>query len=1199
MANVLLLAEKPQAAAKIAAALAEGQPRQLRRKQTYWFEFERGGNHLFVVPAVGHLYGLRSTEKGYGYPSFEVEWAPSSEISKTSAFTKDYLKNIEALSKKADEFVAATDWDLEGEVIAANILEYGCGVKNPKRMYFSTLVAEDLVDAFENAKPQDKKAVEAGRTRHEVDWIWGINLSRALMAAIKKAGAFRVMSVGRVQGPALALLAKKEKEIAAFKPEPYWQLFAHELPHELRFTHEEDKFFEKEKAQAAYENSLAGQKNARVTSVEKKEYRQSPPAPFDLTTLQLEAYRAFGLPPTQTLQVAQELYEAAAISYPRTASEKLPAKLNLQKIISKLAENPAYADLAKKLISGKRFKPHEGKKEDPAHPCFPADTVIQLADGIEKSFEELTENAKWRFDREHKSFYSPCAEDVWVLAWNARNGAIAHAEVNGFWRTPSPFANLLKITLESRESVVLTPNHEVGRFNGKSIEFVQARSLKEGDVLAMKPCIRKTRRKIILTEKEFVCAYSREQRSAFECKVTKDSPPPASRKTIEKMRNFFPLYSDSQRAVLLARLVGHLVGDGHIAYEKAGGRRNRFPKSMFLSDVNGLAELLRDIRELGFSTNKPIKRGKVLVCFSSNAALNRVLIALGAPCGDKVVSKFSIPAWIEENAELSRAFLQAYLGAELAKPQANSRNPRDLRELTVVMSKVAETLDSGKHFFKQLKRGLARFGIETSKIKVRSKSMRTKDGKQTYQLSFYINNQRENLLRFFTEVGYAYCGYKEQLAEKATAYLLARKVETQKRARARNQAKLLYRRGSNAAEIARQLNMPHSTVKGWLFCSKGGKDSEHVPIALLKEWRHFHGNASKMRYASVATVSIKRSPRFVYDLEVKGCHTYFANSLLVHNCVHPTGQKPGSLPDYQRKVYDLVVKRFLACFAPEAKRESATVRIALGSEPYAVSGARTVEPGWIEFYAPYADFDEVTLPPFKQGQQVEIEKVEMAEKETQPPKRYTQASLVKKLEDLELGTKATRAAIIQTLFDRGYAVGKSIEATPLGMTVYDALHKSSPEILSEEMTRGLEKEMDEIQEGRQSHDAVVADSRKELAAILSKFKPKEEAVGQELMKGLRSTQYAAAVLGKCSKCEKGMLVLRRSKFGYFVGCNAYPACRNLYPLPKEAVAKPTGKTCEKCGTPIVTILRKGKRPFRMCLDTKCETKKNWGRKEEG
>ncbi|MGB9577620.1 MAG: DNA topoisomerase, partial [Candidatus Norongarragalinales archaeon] len=234
-----------------------------------------------------------------------------------------------------------------------------------------------------------------------------------------------------------------------------------------------------------------------------------------------------------------------------------------------------------------------------------------------------------------------------------------------------------------------------------------------------------------------------------------------------------------------------------------------------------------------------------------------------------------------------------------------------------------------------------------------------------------------------------------------------------------------------------------------------------------------------------------------------------------------------------------------------------------------------------------------------EGQQIEASKIELVEKQTQPPKRYTLASLVKKLEEKELGTKATRAAIIQTLFDRGYLRGeKNIEVTPLGMTVFEALKKHAPDILSEEMTRSLEKEMEEIQEARLSREKVLEDSRKELSAILEKFRKKEQEIGADLLKGLRVTQSSANTLGKCSKCGKGMLVIRKSKYGYFVGCNAYPECRNVYSLPKDAVPKSTGKTCEKCGTPIVTIVRKGKRPFRMCLDPACETKKNWGKKKE-
>jgi len=84
-------------------------------------------------------------------------------------------------------------------------------------------------------------------------------------------------------------------------------------------------------------------------------------------------------------------------------------------------------------------------------------------------------------------------------------------------------------------------------------------------------------------------------------------------------------------------------------------------------------------------------------------------------------------------------------------------------------------------------------------------------------------------------------------------------------------------------------------------------------------------------------------------------------------------------------------------------------------------------------------------------------------------------------------------------------------------------------------------------------------------------------------------------LGKCNLCKEGNIVIKRSAYGFFAACDKYPACKNTFPLPHNAFIEGTGKQCEKCGTPIVVVKRRGKRTFQMCLDTKCPTKKDWAK----
>ena len=124
--------------------------------------------------------------------------------------------------------IIATDYDEEGEVIGYNILRFLCNRRNAKRMRFSTLTRQELLKSFENLDEMDFNLIEAGYTRHFVDWYFGINFTRALTNALRNHGErFAIISTGRVQGPTLALLVKREQEIRRFKPRKYWQVLLH------------------------------------------------------------------------------------------------------------------------------------------------------------------------------------------------------------------------------------------------------------------------------------------------------------------------------------------------------------------------------------------------------------------------------------------------------------------------------------------------------------------------------------------------------------------------------------------------------------------------------------------------------------------------------------------------------------------------------------------------------------------------------------------------------------------------------------------------------------------------------------------------------------------------------------------------------------------------------------------------------------
>ena len=223
MAYTLVITEKPSAAEKIAHALAEGGVKKLSKGTVSYYRITRKGKEMVVVPAVGHLFVLVQKQGHWTYPMFNVKWEPVFIANKKNIWSKKYYQVIKSLVKDAKDFISATDYDVEGSVIAYNILRFICGVKNAKRMKFSTLTKPDLVKAYEKAsKELDFGQIEAGLTRHHIDWYFGINISRALTLALKEVSGYRTLSTGRVQGPTLRILQERQKEIEKFKPTPFW-----------------------------------------------------------------------------------------------------------------------------------------------------------------------------------------------------------------------------------------------------------------------------------------------------------------------------------------------------------------------------------------------------------------------------------------------------------------------------------------------------------------------------------------------------------------------------------------------------------------------------------------------------------------------------------------------------------------------------------------------------------------------------------------------------------------------------------------------------------------------------------------------------------------------------------------------------------------------------------------------------------------
>ncbi|MFH1399851.1 MAG: DNA topoisomerase I [Candidatus Woesearchaeota archaeon] len=673
----LIITEKPKAAQKIAEALADGKPIKNSRNKIPYYELKHKNNNIIVACAVGHLYQVAEKEPGkFSYPVFDIDWQPAHSVSKSAKFSKKYLDTIKSLSKDATSFTVATDYDIEGEVIGYTVIRLACKQKDAQRMKFSTLTTPDLVSSYAaKMKTIDWGQANAGITRHFLDWIYGINLSRALTTSVRKMGLYKVLSAGRVQGPALKILVDREKEIAAFKPEDYWQiqLIGDARKKQIEAWHEKDKLWEEKEADSIIEKTRG--KPALVEQVDKKQFMQAPPPPFDLTTLQTEVFRCFRINPKEALEHAQNLYISGFISYPRTSSQILPTTIGYKKIFDQLSKQSAYNTLCNELMTAP-LNPNNGKKTDPAHPA-----------------------------------------------------------------------------------------------------------------------------------------------------------------------------------------------------------------------------------------------------------------------------------------------------------------------------------------------------------------------------------------------------------------------------------------------------------------------------------------------------------------------------------IYPTGIPPKALTPEEQKVYDLIVKRFLSVFAEPAARQTMKVDINVNQEIFVAKGTTTLKPGWHRYYAPYLNLKEVELPSLEKGESIAVREITKLAKQTQPSKRYTQASLIKELEKRNLGTKATRANIIDTLFQRGYISGRPIEASKLGIIIVDTLQKYAPSILDEELTRNFEEEMEKVREGQKTKDEVFNEAKKVLTKTLEEIKGKEKLIGKELAFAKIETDKKENTLGACPACGNS-LVIRRGKYGQFIACSNYPECKVTFNLPNSVLAKPTENKCEKCGYPIIKLIRRGKKPQETCINSNCSSKEN-------
>jgi DNA topoisomerase-1 len=278
------------------------------------------------------------------------------------------------------------------------------------------------------------------------------------------------------------------------------------------------------------------------------------------------------------------------------------------------------------------------------------------------------------------------------------------------------------------------------------------------------------------------------------------------------------------------------------------------------------------------------------------------------------------------------------------------------------------------------------------------------------------------------------------------------------------------------------------------------------------------------------------------------------------------------------------------------------VHINVNGHRFYLRGRRILKEGWMRFYGPYVRSEEVLLPPIKEGQKVNVKKVILEDKFTKPPPRYNPGSLLKRMEEEEIGTKATRADIIQTLYDRKYIRDERIVVTDLGFEVMEVLKQYCPTVVSVKLTKELEEKMDKIQLNNEKRENILVDAVEILKPAIEELKEKEKLIGEQLSNAIKRARLEERTIGTCPICNSGkLMILYSRKTGKrFIGCTNYfkKLCSASFPLPQRGTVRPLGKNCRGCGWPTVQVKLKGRRPWNLCFNPKCPIKEERMKKIE-
>ncbi|WP_122088910.1 DNA topoisomerase I [Halalkalicoccus subterraneus] len=408
----LIITEKDNAARRIAAILS-GDSAEVER-QNGVNVYRWGGTRC--IGLSGHVVAVDFPSEYSDWRDVEPVELIGADVEKTPT-QENIVRTVRLLARDANRVTIATDYDREGELIGKEAYEIVRDVNEESeidRVRFSSITEGEVKSAFDEPDEIDFDLAAAGEARQIIDLVWGAALTRFLSLSARQLGD-DFISVGRVQTPTLKLIVDREREIEAFDPEAYWEIFADVAKAEESFDaqyyyldeddNEAERVWDEKRAETVYEE-LGGANEAGVESVSRRTRTDAPPAPFN-TTQFIRAASSIGYSAKRAMSIAEDLYTAGYITYPRTDNTVYPEDLDPRELLDAFTGNRTFGEDAESLLESDEINPTEGDEETtdhpPIHPTEELPTKGELSDAewevyelvVRRFFATVADSARW------------------------------------------------------------------------------------------------------------------------------------------------------------------------------------------------------------------------------------------------------------------------------------------------------------------------------------------------------------------------------------------------------------------------------------------------------------------------------------------------------------------------------------------------------------------------------------------------------------------------------------------------------------------------------------------------------------------------------------------------------------------------------------------------------------------------------------